>query len=142
MHGAAVADRVGATASLLCALHCAALPVVVAALPALGISFLAAHWFEAAFVGFAIVLAGTTLLLGWRRHRRWQALALLLPGVLALLAGLALHGQGLVHTALLAGGGSLVALGHLVNLRLGHGLHRHRPGCGHCPSEGDSRLLP
>lgn len=135
--GAAVADRVGATASLLCALHCALLPLLLAALPALGLGFLGEHWFEAAFTGFAIVLASTTLLLGWRRHRRWQALALLVPGVLALLAGLALHGTGLVHAVLLATGGTLVALGHLVNLRLGHGPHRHRPGCMHC-----SQALP
>ena len=34
------ADRIGASASFLCALHCAALPFVFALLPALGLGFL------------------------------------------------------------------------------------------------------
>ncbi|HXD83673.1 MAG TPA: MerC domain-containing protein, partial [Rudaea sp.] len=44
------ADRLGAAASLLCAVHCAALPFVLALLPALGLGFLANHGFERAFI--------------------------------------------------------------------------------------------
>ena len=36
-------DRLGATASFLCAVHCAALPLVIATLPAIGLGFLANH---------------------------------------------------------------------------------------------------
>jgi hypothetical protein len=45
-----LADRFGATASFLCAIHCAALPLVIAALPALGLGFLADHRFERTFI--------------------------------------------------------------------------------------------
>ena len=56
-----LADRLGATASFLCAIHCAALPFVLAVLPLLGLSFLADHRFERGFVMFACALALTAL---------------------------------------------------------------------------------
>src|SRR6478672_8405035 len=56
---AAIADRFGATASFLCAIHCALLPFVIAVLPALGLAFLADHRFERGFIAFASVLALT-----------------------------------------------------------------------------------
>src|SRR5512146_710329 len=79
---AGVADRVGATASFLCALHCAALPFVFALLPALGLEFLANHEFERWFIAFATTLALTMLIRGYRRHREPHALFLLFPGLL------------------------------------------------------------
>lgn len=54
---ARLADRVGATASLLCAVHCAVLPFVLAVLPALSLSFLADHRFERVFIACASGLA-------------------------------------------------------------------------------------
>ena len=73
-----VADRVGATASFLCAVHCAALPFVIAILPALGLSFLADHRFERIFIACASALALAALIRGYRRHR--DATALYLAG--------------------------------------------------------------
>jgi hypothetical protein len=90
-----VADRVGATASFLCALHCAALPFVLALLPALGLSFLADHSFERWFIAFATVLALTMMIRGYRRHGAPQALYLLLPGLVLLWLG------GYVRSAIL-----------------------------------------
>src|SRR5215467_7981812 len=82
-----VADRVGATASFLCALHCAALPFVFAVLPALGLGFLANHSFERWFIAFATLLALTMLIRGYRRHRTPHALGLLLPSLVLLWLG-------------------------------------------------------
>src|SRR5215831_16524451 len=84
---AATADRVGATASFLCAIHCAALPFVFALLPALGLGFLANHGFEHWFIAFATVLALTMLTRGYRRHREPHALGLLLPSLVLLWLG-------------------------------------------------------
>lgn len=125
------ADRVGATASLLCAVHCAALPFVLALLPALGLGFLADHGFERGFVVFACTLAGLTMWNGYRRHRSGRAFVLLLPGVALLLAGLAvdLGRTPLWHATLIATGGVLVALAHVANLRLTR-LHVHDAQCG------------
>lgn len=81
------ADRVGATASFLCAIHCAALPFVLAILPLLGLSFLADHTFERGFVLFASSLALFALVNGYRRHHRSLPLRLALPGLTLLVMG-------------------------------------------------------
>lgn len=127
-----VADRFGATASVACALHCAALPLVLAALPALGLGFLANHAFERAFIVFASTLALASLAIGFRRHRRFRAFWFLLTGVVLLLTGIVidLHSQLVLHAMLVSMGGTLVAIAHLVNLRLAHG-HVHDAACGH-----------
>lgn len=120
---APLADRVGATASFLCAMHCAALPFVFALLPAVGLGFLADHRFEHWFIVFATVLAVTTLVRGYRRHRAPQALALLAPGLVLLWLGgfvFDLETWGGWHAMLVALGGSSVAAAHLINLRLSH----------------------
>src|SRR5690606_27742029 len=46
-------DRFGATGSLVCAVHCALLPLLLAAIPTLGVSEWMGDRFEMAFVLFA-----------------------------------------------------------------------------------------
>lgn len=124
-------DRFGATASFLCAIHCALLPFVLALLPAMGLAFLASHTFERVFVVFAVLLALASLITGWRRHQRFHALWILLPGIVLLSVGIVhVAGTGLMHTVLLGLGGALVATAHVVNLRLTHP-HVHGPACRH-----------
>ena len=116
-----LADRFGATASFLCAVHCAALPFVLALLPALGLSFLADHGFERGFIAFASVLASWSIGSSYRRHRRPHALWLLAPGLALLWAGAFIVDEhfGLrVHAALVAMGGALLASAHLANLHV------------------------
>jgi hypothetical protein len=118
---AVVADRVGATASFLCALHCAALPFVFALLPALGLGFLADHGFERWFIAFATLLALTMLTRGYLRHRVPLAIGLLLPSLVLLWLGgyvFDFDSSAALHATLVALGGSGVAAAHLVNLRL------------------------
>lgn len=126
------ADRFGATASFLCAVHCAALPLVIAALPALGLGFLANHAFERAFIACASLLALASLAIGFRRHRRYRAFWFLVPGVVLLIAGIVIDIDGLpiMHALLVSLGGTLVAVSHLTNLRLAH-RHVHDAACGH-----------
>ena len=127
-----LADRFGATASFLCAVHCAALPLIIAALPALGLSFLANHRFERGFIAFASVLATTTFIVGFRRHRRFRAFWFLVPGLLFLAAGVIVDfdQSALTHAVLVSIGGTLVAVSHLTNLRLAH-RHVHDATCKH-----------
>lgn len=129
---AQLTDRIGATASFVCALHCAALPLVVALLPALGLGFLASHLFERVFVVCAILFATASLTFGFRKHQGKAAFSLLLPGVVLLVTGsiIDLHSSPVLHAALVSCGGSLVALAHLTNLRLGSA-HVHDENCRH-----------
>ena len=115
------ADRLGATASLLCAVHCAALPLLLALLPAVGLGFLADHRFEHWFIACASVLAVASILSAFRRHRVLRALAFLVPGLVLLwLGGFVVETEvsKLGHVLLVVCGGSCVALAHIVNLRL------------------------
>ena len=136
-HGKAL-DRVGATGSMLCAVHCAALPLVLAIAPAIGAGF-ANHAFEVGFIAFASVLGLTSLILGYRRHRIARALLLLVPGIMLLWTAVLverLHDSTIAHAIAMACGGTLVACAHLLNLRLTHG-HLHVADCADCPTAGD-----
>jgi hypothetical protein len=116
------ADRAGAAASFLCALHCALLPLALALLPAAGLN--AGGWadIDQAFVVFASLLGMTTLSLGYRRHRAFRAWLLLVPGLALVWAGAftSLHTHGLAHAVVMTTGGLLLAAAHLANLRLTH----------------------
>lgn len=116
------ADRVGFAASLVCAVHCALLPVLLGLMPALGLKVGGWVDFDQAFVIFATLLGATTLTLGYRRHRAFHAWALLAPGLLLvwIASFTALHNHTLSHLLLMTTGGIMLAVAHLVNLRLTH----------------------
>jgi len=125
-------DRVGATGSMLCAVHCAALPLVLAIAPAIGAGF-ANPTFEIGFIAFASVLGMTSLILGYRQHRVHRALQLLVPGIALLWAAVLiepLHENLVGHAVAMACGGGLIAMAHLRNLRLAHA-HVHGVACEH-----------
>lgn len=125
-----IVDRFGAFASFICAVHCALLPIVFGVLPALGLGLLADHSLERAFVAFAVILATTSLLFGLRRHGSYRAFWFLVPGIALLVAGMLVGADhaDVTHAVLVSIGGTLVALSHVVNLRLGH---VHGPACNH-----------
>jgi hypothetical protein len=121
------ADRLGAVGAFICALHCALIPVALAVLPALGLGLVAWHGLELAFSGFATLLAITSLWLGYRNHRAYHAWLLVAPGLLAIWGAVLyppLHDSVLPHAIAMTLGGVLIAIAHLVNLRLSYG-HTH-----------------
>lgn len=122
-----IADRVGAAASLLCAVHCAVLPFVLALLPLLGLGFLEGHTFERVFVLCAATLASVALVVGYRRHHRRGPLLLALPGLCLLVAGVCvdLDTALVAHAVMVTIGGTLLACAHLVNLRFSRVRHVH-----------------
>ncbi len=126
-------DRFGAAGSLVCAAHCALLPLLIAALPSLGVAVWLGDSLEVAFVIFATLLGVFSLAWGYRRHRALRALGLLLPGLAVLWTAVLyapLHETVVPHAVAMTLGGTLVAIGHLVNLRLNHG-HVHDASCAH-----------
>lgn len=128
---AVLVDRIGATASLLCAVHCMLLPFVLALLPLIGLEFLAGHTFERIFVVCAAVLASASLLVAYRRHRHPHALFLMVPGIVLLVFGVAIdiNAHVVIHTASVVTGGLLVASAHVTNLVLAH--RHHHATCTH-----------
>jgi hypothetical protein len=123
------ADRVGFAASFLCALHCALWPWLLALAPAFGLELGGWIDLDQAFVVFATLLGVSTLTLGWRRHRGFHAWALLIPGLVMVWVGAfsPLHNHSMSHAIVMTIGGLLLALAHLVNLRLTHSAAAARP---------------
>ncbi len=126
-------DRIGMSAAFACAIHCAAIPVVMALAPSIGLGFLGTETFELGFVGFAYLLGISSILLSYRRHGRFFAWWFIVPG-LAILSFERffpwIHEQPVQHAVVMTAGGLLVGLAHLVNLRLSHG-HVHDVTCEH-----------
>ena len=126
-------DRLGASGSIICAVHCALLPVAIALLPAVGLMSIGSARFEQAFVVFATLVGVFSLIQGYRRHGVARALWLLLPGLGVLWLAVLyppLHASVIPHAVAMTFGGTLVGVAHVVNLRLNHG-HVHDACCSH-----------
>lgn len=110
-------DKLGITATSLCALHCILLPVLLPALPLLGLSFLADHIWEHVFLMVTAVLGTIALFSGFKRyHRRLYPFYLLFLGV-------AIYWQKHdfspeVQPFIILIGGSLIVAAHFINLKL------------------------
>ena len=138
-------DRLGATAATLCAVHCAALPLAMAFLPALGLEFLASHAFEGFFLAFTSVFAALSVGHSLRAHGKFFAWPLLVAGLAILFAERfvpAIHDHALLHALTMTAAGTLVAVAHLVNLRLAHGRRDGSACVAHAHEEGTGATLP
>jgi hypothetical protein len=128
---ARLGDSLGAIAAGVCAVHCALLPIVLVLLPTLGLGLFASQGFEFFYVAFATALATTSLVQGYRRHRIHRALSFAVPGLLAVWTGVLLptvHENVIAHAMVMTFGGTLIAIAHLINLKL---THRHAAeACG------------
>lgn len=130
-------DLIGMVASAACAVHCVALPLLITALPFIGVSFLVDRWIEQAIVLFSLAVAVPALFHGyWKHHRNYLPLLLVGFGFVIILLGM-LFGHGahhhLVHPTgpllqptvqhstlsflhmMTPFGGLVVSAGHLVN---------------------------
>jgi hypothetical protein len=126
-------DRLGATGSLVCAVHCALLPLLIALLPSLGIAVWLGEGFERGFVLFATLLGLFTLLWGYRRHHVVRALGIMIPGLAALWFAVLyppVHEMVVAHAVIMTFGGTMVGMAHMANLRLNH-RHVHDANCAH-----------
>ena len=111
-------DRLGAFASGLCALHCALSATLPSLLAALGLGALLDHEAEHAFIGAALLLAGLSVVLGWKR--RSQSNNAILLGGMALLLASAFVEENLSElggTALSIVAGITLITGHLRSLK-------------------------
>lgn len=75
------ADWIGIVASIGCAIHCAAMPFVIAFLPALGLSFLADAVFHKVMVFVCSALAIASFVPGFRRHGRKLPMGIATVGI-------------------------------------------------------------
>ena len=110
-------DRIGITATSLCALHCILLPVIIPALPLLGIGFLADHTWEHMFLLMTAVLGTIALFSGFKRyHKRLYPFYLLYLGVA--LYWIKHDFSEEVEIYFILGGASLIIAAHFINILL------------------------
>lgn len=111
-------DKAGATASLLCAIHCVAVPVLFALLPVAGLAWLdnpaVDWWFLLAAVVFVVIAHPA----GYAKHRRCTPPVLAGSGLVAIVLAIKLWGQSPAHHYGVALGGLLVAASHFLNRHL------------------------
>lgn len=84
-------DRAGATASFLCAIHCALMPFVITMLPLLGLSFLASEPVEWSLLLASATLGTLSLCAGFREHGSRRAFGVLGIALALLVMGRLLH---------------------------------------------------
>ena len=110
-------DQIGVGLSLTCALHCLAAPLLLTALPAFGLSFLADDMTEMVLLSSALVLAVSSLCWGFRRHKSGRVLVLLAVA-LALIASGRLFAEDRSESLLVVAGAVILAASHALNWHL------------------------
>ncbi len=115
-------DWIGASASMLCAIHCALLPLVITLLPMSGLAGESHLLVDLSLLVVSLTVAMLSLRNGYlKHHHRWGAIRLAIAGFLVLFVGIILHEEA-YGRYVMALGGTLVAVSHIWNARL----------CKHC----------
>lgn len=111
-------DNIGITASTLCAIHCAVVPLLFTSLPLVGLGFLANVWVEWGMIIFALVIGVYSIGLSyWRTHRRSVPLLMLVSGFVIIMGGHVFTTTGKSEAMIVPVGGLLIAAAHYVNYR-------------------------
>jgi len=108
-------DFLGFSASVLCALHCAALPFLLTLAPLAGLQFLDNPWIEYTFILLSLLIASNALIHGYRRHHQ-KSLPLIVAfaGFVLIALGrlIELEWSEILFTSC---GGITIAIAHLIN---------------------------
>ena len=128
-------DKTAIGLSLLCTIHCLALPVLLVALPSMTALNLENEAFHLWMLAAVIPTSAYALTMGCREHKRYQLLPVGLLGmvclVLAIVIGEAIESES-IEKMLTFIGASIIALGHIKNYKL----CRHSERC-QCPEHKD-----
>jgi predicted membrane channel-forming protein YqfA (hemolysin III family) len=117
------AEKVGVSLSVLCAIHCAALPIMLTAFPLLGAGVAQNHFMETVLVVGSLVIASYTLVKDFIQHRKLTAILFCITGFITIL--LSHHLPETLKAAeswLALTGGIVVAASYVVNWK-------HRKTC-------------
>jgi hypothetical protein len=118
-------ERAAAGASLLCLIHCAGLPLLLAALPMFSRVLALPESLHLWLLVFAIPASGSVLLLGVRQHGAWPLPIVGAIGLVLLALGALLFGGGELETPATMAGSLCLVAAHIANWRRRHGGHPH-----------------
>ena len=110
-------DKVGIGASLLCAIHCALLPVLFTTLPLFGIELLENEHVELGFIVFSFAVGSLGLYASYKKHhQKIVPLLLFVIGISCLLFSNYLLGESLEVFGKIAGATAII-IAHIINWR-------------------------
>ena len=115
---------VGAT--LACLVHCIALPVIIALLPAVATVVPIPETFHILALVFAVPATGGALYIGYRHHRLAAPLLIGSAGLLLLALGVLHWGETPLEAPVTIFGSLLIGGAHVANWRLRRTVHIHR----------------
>ncbi len=128
-------DALGIIASCICLIHCMILPLLVLALPIIGIPFLEADWTHKLLAFFVVMFALWSVLPSYFKHRNAYVLSNMISG-LALVLFATFASEKLLgktwEVPLISVGNAIVVLTHLRNRKL----------CVHQSIEISTAVLP
>lgn len=108
-------DFIGFSTSLLCAVHCIALPFLLSLAPLLGLQFLENEWIELLIIATSFIIASLAISHGYlSHHRKRMALFMVMAGFSFIVIG---HASGIEWLEIIFSvlGGVTIAGAHLVN---------------------------
>ena len=109
-------DVMGVVASVVCAIHCALLPLFLTSLPLLGVNIIHNQGFEIIMIGIAFIIGSYALYHGFKKHHRnILPLALFAFGMLFLFAKQLWHN---IELWLLLPAVLFIVSAHFINYRL------------------------
>ena len=131
-----VTDKFAIGLSMLCAIHCLLLPLLLVALPSIGALQLQNEAFHLWMILAVLPISGYALTMGCRNHRHYMVVVAGFAGLVVLCSSLfmghAILGEAGEKVATVFGA-LLVAVSHILNFRL----CRRQIDCG-CPEWGCS----
>ncbi len=123
-------DALGISASVICAIHCAILPIFLTSLPVFGFEILHNQAFEIAMILVAAFVGLYALQHGWRKHHHKK-----IPMILFIIGMMFLLGKEWFHDIdmyLLIPAVSFILMAHILNYRLCRKAnHCHSSDCKH-----------
>jgi hypothetical protein len=110
-------DNVGMTASVLCAIHCAIVPLLITILPLIGLGFLANPLVEWSMIVFALFIGVYAIGLSFTQtHHKPLPVFLLIGGFLIIIIG-HMFVSGWHEALVIPLGGLMIATAHFFNYR-------------------------
>ncbi|MDZ4682781.1 MAG: MerC domain-containing protein [Saprospiraceae bacterium] len=111
------ADFAGFMASMICAVHCAALPFVLTIGALSNLAWLEHGLFEVIFITLSIIIASWSLVRSYfQRHHSLRAIFIAAAGFSVIIASRFVEGDWEHWLTMI--GGIIIATGHIVNWRL------------------------
>jgi hypothetical protein len=110
-------DSIGFSASFICAIHCATLPLLLTSISASKLGFLANPVFEIFMIILSVIIGVSSLLPSYKQHKKIIPIAFLLLGFSMIFSGHFIVSEDFesVVTPL---GAFIVAYSHLANWKL------------------------